>query len=309
MMAVDEMETQTLPPSLADLAPLETLYDVSRGSDLPLPATLAALYGHLCFPAPAHRSHIISNFVTTLDGVVSLNIPGHAGGGEISGFDRHDRMVMGLLRAVSDAVIVGTGTVRSVPHHLWTAGFICPPLTGAYQELRVALGKQEPPLTVVVSARGELDLGLRSFASCEVPVLIITTAQGAQRLREQGLPQSVNLTEAEGTQSLRAGWIVEVVGRLSQGTLLLVEEGPHLLGEFLAERCLDEQFLTLAPQIAGRDSSSERPGLVAGKVFAPHQPLWSTLTGVKRSQSHLFLRYSFARPVRYRYRKAISCAT
>lgn len=294
MMAVDEMETQTLPPSLADLAPLETLYDVSRGSDLPLPATLAARYGPLRFPAPAHRSHIISNFVTTLDGVVSLNIPGHAGGGEISGFDRHDRMVMGLLRAVSDAVIVGAGTVRSVPDHLWTAGFIYPPLTGAYQELRAALGKQKPPLTVVVSARGELDLGLRVFASGEVPVLIITTAQGAQRLREQGLPQSAHLAEAQGTEPLRARWIVETVYRATQG-ILLVEGGPHLLGDFLAERCLDEQFLTLAPQIAGRDASSERPGLVAGKLFAPQQPLWGTLTAVKRSQSHLFLRYTFAR--------------
>lgn len=293
-----KLETPPLLSAQPELAALETLYDVARGRDLPLPATLAALYGPLRFPAPAHGSYIISNFVTTLDGVVSLNIPGHAGGGEISGFDSHDRMVMGLLRAVSDAVIVGAGTVRSVPDHLWTADFIYPPLTGAYQELRAALGKQEPPLTVVISARGELDLGLRVFASGEVPVLLITTAQGAQRLRKQGLPRSVNLAEAQGTESLRARRIVEVVGRLSQDTLLLVEGGPHLLGEFLAERCLDEQFLTLAPQIAGRDASSERPGLVAGKVFAPQQPLWSTLTGVKRGRSHLFLRYSLTRAVR-----------
>jgi hypothetical protein len=143
------METPTLLSAQPELAALETLYDVGRGSDLPLPATLAALYGPLRFPAPARRSHIISNFVTTLDGVISLNIPGHAGGSEISRFDSHDRTVMGLLRAVSDAVIVGAGTVRSVPDHLWTADFIYPPLTRAYQELWAALGKQEPPLTVV----------------------------------------------------------------------------------------------------------------------------------------------------------------
>ena len=65
------------------------------------------------------------------------------------------------------------------------------------------------------------------------------------------------------------------------------------MGDFFAERCLDELFLTLAPQVAGRDSSSERPGLVAGKRFAPEHPVWGTLVGVKRGESHLFLRYAF----------------
>jgi riboflavin biosynthesis pyrimidine reductase len=65
------------------------------------------------------------------------------------------------------------------------------------------------------------------------------------------------------------------------------------MGDFFAERCLDELFLTLAPQIAGRDGSIERPGLITGKRFAPEHPLWGTLIGVKRGGSHLFLRYAF----------------
>ena len=52
--------------------------------------------------------------------------------------------------------------------------------------------------------------------------------------------------------------------------------------------------MTLAPQVAGRDESTERPGFVAGKWFGPEHPLWGTLAGVKRAGSHLFLRYSFA---------------
>ena len=55
-----------------------------------------------------------------MDGVASLAAPGLAGGGPMSGSNPHDRMVMGLLRSVADAVIVGAGT-RSVPNHLWTA--------------------------------------------------------------------------------------------------------------------------------------------------------------------------------------------
>ena len=65
------------------------------------------------------------------------------------------------------------------------------------------------------------------------------------------------------------------------------------MGDFFAGKCLDELFLTLAPQVAGRDGSAERPGFVAGKRFGPERPLWGTLAGVKRAGSHLFLRYGF----------------
>jgi hypothetical protein len=37
----------------------------------------------------------------------------------------------------------------------------------------------------------------------------------------------------------------------------------------------------------------ERAGLVTGRRFAPEQPLWGTLAGVRRGGSHLFLRYAF----------------
>jgi riboflavin biosynthesis pyrimidine reductase len=75
--------------------------------------------------------------------------------------------------------------------------------------------------------------------------------------------------------------------------VVLVEGGPHLMGDFFAEGLLDELFLTLAPQVAGRDGHSERPGFVSGKTFAPDKPLWGTLVSAKRGGSHLFLRYSF----------------
>lgn len=80
---------------------------------------------------------------------------------------------------------------------------------------------------------------------------------------------------------------------MRQCDVILVEGGPQLMGDFFAEQALDELFLTLAPQIAGRDTEVERPGLVMGKRFAPEHPLWWTLTSVKRGESHLFLRYAF----------------
>jgi len=39
--------------------------------------------------------------------------------GDISGFNQHDHLVMGLLRAIADAVIVGAGTLRlSLTHKM-----------------------------------------------------------------------------------------------------------------------------------------------------------------------------------------------
>ena len=123
------------------LAPLETLFETKRGTALPLPRKLARLYGRLRMPLPRSHPHVFSNFVTTLDGVVSLNVKGHASGGDISGFSAQDRMVMGLLRAIADVVIIGSGTLRADRRHVWTAAAIFPELADDYRRLSEALGQ------------------------------------------------------------------------------------------------------------------------------------------------------------------------
>jgi riboflavin biosynthesis pyrimidine reductase len=275
------------------LDPLETLYDLQQGAHLPLPPALASLYGQLQFPTHSGRPHVIANFVTSLDGVVALNDSDQSGGGEISGANQHDQMVMGLLRAVADVIVVGAGTLRSARQHLWTAEHIYPALAGEYQQLRSRLGKSGPPLNVIVTASGAIDLALPVFQSGEVAVLIVTTQEGAQRIREHALPRLVQVEAVQQAGSISARLVLKAASAVRQSEVILVEGGPQLMGDFFAERCLDELFLTLAPQVAGRDSSSKRPGLVAGKRFAPEHPIWGTLVGVKRGASHLFLRYGF----------------
>jgi riboflavin biosynthesis pyrimidine reductase len=278
---------------MSTLAPLQTLYEQDRGNALPLPPELASIYGRLAFPTHPGRAHVIGNFVMSLDGVTSLQVPGQSGGGPISGFNAHDHLVMGLLRAAADAVIVGAGTLRAAAHHVWTPAYVYPPLAGAYQALRTNLGKAGPLLTVLVTASGEVDPNLRVFQSGAVPVLIVTTPAGAGHLKRLGLPSSVQVREGGNAARLSARSILDVADQVQPSNLILVEGGPHLLGSFFAERCLDEQFVTIAPQVAGRDGSPPRPGLVAGTRFAPEHPLWGTLAGIKRGGNHLFLRYAF----------------
>ncbi|MGH2501303.1 MAG: dihydrofolate reductase family protein, partial [Ktedonobacterales bacterium] len=163
------------------LAPLETLFDTAPGDATALPPALAALYGRLTFPA-AGRPWVISNFVSSIDGVVAFNDPVEPGQGEISAGNPQDRAVMGLLRAMADAVIVGAGTLRSVSRHLWTPQFIYPPLAEAYAALRVTLGKAPAPLAVVVSGSGAVDTTLPVFQQAESPALLLTSAAGLARL-------------------------------------------------------------------------------------------------------------------------------
>ena len=276
------------------LAPLETLFDTDSGNTLTMPPELAMIYGKLQFPPHAGRTYVIGNFVETLDGVVSLNIPGHSGGSEISGNSQQDRMVMGLLRSAADAVIVGAGTLRSVPNHLWTGEHIFPPLADTYRDLRKMLGKAGLPLNVIVSGSGALDPKLPVFSSGTVSTLVITNNLGLQEIHKLSLPSSTVQVEAiAGSGRISAQAVLEAVNRVHKSDLVLIEGGPHLIGDFFAERLLDELFLTLAPQIAGQDDANQRPALVQGHVFAPERPLWGKLVSIKRADDHLFLRYTF----------------
>lgn len=237
---------------------------------------------------------MFANFVSTLDGVITLNIPGHRGGGDISGFNKQDRVVMGLLRSIADAIIVGAGTLRVEPRHIWTASQVAPDFATAYQQLRASLGKVEPPLNVFVTASGDIDFQARTFQSGEVPVLVITSSRGAERLREQHVPPSVQVVPVPGNNRITAQDILETVNAIRPGGMILLEGGAQLMGSFFEQQLLDELFLTFAPQVAGRDESVERPGFVSGALLAPEHSRWATLVSVKRGESHLFLRYFFA---------------
>jgi riboflavin biosynthesis pyrimidine reductase len=272
---------------------LRTLLAAKQGRVIPLPPKLARLYGDFRLPTPRGRPRVLSNFVTTLDGVVSLKIQGHEGGGDISGFSAEDRMVMGLLRAVADVVILGGGSLAADPGRLWTAEAICPELAGEFRRLRTALKKDTPALRVVVSASGHLEPRSAAFES-GAPLVIVTGRAGARRVASLTMPASVQVRVVAGRgRGLSAAKILGAVCGPEAPSQVLVEGGPQLLGGFHAERLIDEQFLTLAPQLAGREADDGRISLVMGQSFAPKDPRWGRLADVRRSGSHLFLRYGF----------------
>ena len=258
-----------------------------------LPAELAGLYdGDLSFPK-TQRPYVIGNFVQTMDGIVSYRIPRRSGGAEISGGSAEDRFVMGLLRSVADAVLFGSGTLHGDSGHVRTPEFVYPEAAQLYASLREQTGRPRLPLNVVLTASGRIDLNEPTFHTEGLTAVVITTDGGAARLaRDHGRALSgiiVRSTGEEGATSPRA--VLKVLaGEFGVGTLLH-EGGPTIFGEFLRAGTIDELFLTLAPQVAGRDEEKPRPGLAATS-FLPETAPWFSLRSIKQSSSDLlFLRY------------------
>jgi riboflavin biosynthesis pyrimidine reductase len=277
------------------MEPIQTLYEREPAPTATLSTPLTEVYGGgLAFPQPRDdRLYVIANFVATLDGVVSYDLPGQRGGGPVSGENEADHAIMGLLRACADAVIFGAKSLSEDSGHVRTPAFIYPPLAAAWAELRANHGQPTLPLNVVVSGSGVVDLNEPNFHHPGLRVLIATTNAGGARLAQQELPDGVTALVVEGSADggVAPGPLLAALRRDYGVRLGVHEGGPSLFTSFLRADCLDELFLTLAPQFAGRADDSRRPTLVQGYAFTPASAPWSDLLSVKRSGEHLFLRY------------------
>ena len=260
------------------------------GTPVALPAALQQFYGgDIAFPdPPAGRPHVIANFVSTLDGVASYHLPDQDTGNAISGNNGSDHRLMGLLRACADAVIWGAGTYAASRRFVATPAAIAPDLATAFAELRRNLGKPPAPLVVLITRSGDLPRDGALLTGAAQPVWIMTTAAGAARLADISAP---NVTVRVLGDALAPAAILADLCAGAGVRLALHEGGPEVFGAFVAAGMIDELFLTLAPQLAGRDHASPRPAVLEGHAFLPTNAPWGHVLSIKQAESHLFLRY------------------
>jgi riboflavin biosynthesis pyrimidine reductase len=278
---------------------VQTLFDCEKDyAESELPSELRELYdGDLHFrPSPAARPYVISNFVSTLDGVVSYEIRGESGGSTISASNPGDRFIMGLLRASADAIIFGAGTLQDVSaKSLWTPEDVYPDAKRLYTEYRVnALHKPEYPLLVIVSGSGQLELERAIFRTPAMRTLVITSSAGRDELTRRGATTlgSVEIRALDsGSGSIAPLAILQLLQSEFGVKTLLHEGGPTLFGQFLAVDAVDELFLTLSPQIAGRTGDVTRPAIVRGVQFAPDSAPRFQMVSVREQAAYLYLRY------------------
>lgn len=274
--------------------PFELLFEESGSLEgfLGLPAALREIYGG-DWLVPREGQYRFSNFVISHDGKTSFSVPGHDGGGDISGFNRHDQWVMSLARSRADAVIVGANTLRNEPHHKWTSEFIFPEDGASFAELRRAEGRQPTPLQVFVTNSGALNREAAVFADPSLRVVVITTSHGAARLRSEGVT-GVEIVEMSGEQVDLVHMHEYLLNEYGASTVLC-EGGPKFYAALIESRLIDEEFLTLSPVMVGSRRDDYRPGLIDGISFEPGNEHRGRLMSVRRIADHLFLRTRYER--------------
>jgi len=244
-------------------SPLELLAEPEGLPAFELPEELARLYpGTLGFPADC----LYANFVSSLDGVVALQ--GVETSNRLIADDSdEDHLVMALLRACADVVLVGAGTLRASPTARWLPESAFPAARDAFAELRAALGlAPEPELAVITSGVGQ-PLPLEELP--REPIVLSDPAGGLVEVRPA---------------------VEELRGRGHRR--ILCEGGPTLFGSLLEAGLVDELFLTVSPVLAGRSTTRAVLALVEDAGLLPDRRLGGSLIGVRRSGSHLFLRYA-----------------
>ena len=265
------------------LEPFDILYE----AELPaykLPADLHHIYGRLGFSAPS----MYSNFVASIDGVVSLgSVP--SAGSVVSGKYPADRFLMGLLRACADAVVIGAGTLRATPGHRWTPAHVYPGLATEFTALRSALGRAPEPKLVVITSTGNIDAAHPALAE---GAIVLTTTKG-RRAIGGSLPEACEIIDLGRGDRLELALAIDTL-RNRGLNILLTEGGPSLMGNLVEDGLLDEAFLTLSPVMAGRNQD-ERSGMVEGVELLPERGIWGRLLSARRHGDFLFLRYRVKR--------------
>jgi riboflavin biosynthesis pyrimidine reductase len=223
-------------------------------------ATLAALYGR------AQRPHLRANFVSSVDGSVTLD--GFSAG--LSG--PADKRVFGTLRMLCDALLVGAGTLR---HESYRAVR----LDARRRAWRRDNGLPEFPTLVVVSRSLYLDPAQAAFADAPVRPLVVTTANAVP---PPGLTEVAEVRRIGDDEVDVAAALADLHRRgLDQ---VLCEGGPRLFGGLTAADLVDELCLTVSPQLAGAGA-----GRIAAGTPGPTHPL--RLAHVLASDDVLLLRY------------------
>ncbi|MEU3355437.1 bifunctional diaminohydroxyphosphoribosylaminopyrimidine deaminase/5-amino-6-(5-phosphoribosylamino)uracil reductase RibD [Streptomyces sp. NPDC037389] len=139
------------------------------------------------------------------------------------------------LRAESDAVVVGSGTLRADDPHLAVRGGL------------LRRGTVTQPLRVVVDTHATVKPGARVLDDA-APTLV-AVAEDADTRHLAGV-DTVRLPRAEGGTGLDIRALLDVLHRREIRSVLL-EGGPTLAGAFLAAGAVDRVIGYLAPALLG----------------------------------------------------------
>lgn len=222
-----------------------------------------------CYAYPADRPWLRVNFVSSLDGAVTVR-------GSSRGLSAPaDRRVMALIRSLSDVVLVGAGTAL-------VEGYRGVKPTEVRSELRSRLGMPEVPPIAVVSRRCSLEPDSLLLTDTVVPPIVVTCGSAPESRRAALADAGADvLVAGDETVDLPAA-----VTALHERGLRRIggEGGPTLFGDLIADDLVDELCLTMSPLLTGGDAGRIAHG-------APIAARGMRLESVLHAESLLLLRY------------------
>ncbi len=218
--------------------------------------------------APAGRPYTIANFIASADGRATL------GGRSGALGDDGDRAMFFALRQQSDAVLVGTGTLRTERY-----GRIIK--QAPQRRRRVARGKRPEPLTCIITRSGNVPADIPIFDEPAAEIVIFTSTE----IDLGSAAAQVDIVRIDAGEPAMQTAMRRLREDYGVG-LLLCEGGPTLFGSLLRERVVDELFLTLAPTLAGGGSS---PTIASGPELPAARAL--RLEWLLEHGGSLYLRY------------------
>jgi len=199
------------------------------------------------------RPYVIINAAMSADGKISTPLRKQT---KISGINDFARVE--CLRAESDAVLVGIGTVRSDD----------PSLRLKNEELkaeRIKAGKAAEPARIVVDSRAEFPLDSDMFKKGSGQIIVVCSEQASQE-RIEALSEKVTVIHA-GKESVDLNLMLDALGDLGIRQLM-VEGGASILWSFMSQRLFDEIRIYIGALIIGGKTS---PTFADGSGFT--QPM------------------------------------
>jgi len=195
----------------------------------------------------------------------------------------YDRRNMDRLRAESDAILVGAGTMRADNPKLHVRN-------ANMQAYRRSLGKSGGLLKILVSASLRLRADSRFLDDTDGGGMLVATVEDAPAERVSELQQRAEVWRlGRGRVDLP-----ELLRRLAERGIerLLVEGGGELNWAFLEADLVDEFYLTIVPALlGGRDAPTAIEGL--GLSMAGQRRL--KLLELHREDDELYCRYAVVR--------------
>ena len=232
---------------------------VQRSEEVPEVAALLDLY--LPFAqVPPGRRFTVAHLGQSLDGRIATS----AGASRwVTG--EADLVHTHRMRALADAIVVGSGTVRHDD----------PRLT-----VRRCGGRH--PVRVVIDAERRLEAWHRVFQDADAPTLLLA-ASDRVRCRGERLGQAEIVGLPRGANGIAPGAIVAALAERGLH-FLFIEGGGITISRFLASGALDRLQITVAPILLG----SGKPSLILPEIDAPHAALRPRLRRFSLGQDLLY---------------------